>query len=99
MGCGEILWGSSGPAESVLAQMLRLLSRHGAGISEGAQEHQLLSACHRQLDLNIHTKGRLMWACSAPHDAIEQAKVWKCPKKFEKKEKTNLWKQINDIFI
>lgn len=28
-----------------------------------------------------------MWACLAPHDATEQAKVWKCPKKKERKKK------------
>lgn len=76
----------SGPAEPVLAQMLRLLSRHGAGISEGPRT-PAAAACHRQLDLNIHTKGRLMWACLAPHDAIEQAEVWNCPKKLLKKKK------------
>lgn len=27
----------SGPAEPILAQVLRLLSRHGAGISEGSK--------------------------------------------------------------
>lgn len=32
----------------------------------GAQAHQLLSLCHRQLYLNIHTKCRLMCICLAP---------------------------------
>lgn len=54
------------------------------------QEHQLLSAYRRQLYLNIHTKGRLMWTCLAPHDAIKQAKVWKCQKEFLKKGAGNL---------
>lgn len=36
----------------------------------GAQAHQLLSLCNRQLYLNIHRKCRLMCVCLAPHGVL-----------------------------
>lgn len=46
----------------------------------GAQAHQLLSPCHRQLYLNIHTKCRLMCACLAPHGVPRTGQSVKLPK-------------------
>lgn len=64
------IWGDSGPARAGGA----CFGPDAAASVQawhwdicGAQTHQLLSPCHRQLYLNIHTTGRLMCACLAPH--------------------------------
>lgn len=68
-GCYWWDFGCVGHCEPALAHVLQLLSRRGTRVSVGARAHQLLSACHRQLYVNIHTIKRGPEWCLATHAA------------------------------
>lgn len=85
LGFGQILvWmGLPGPAGACIGPVAAASVQAWHRDICGAQAHQLLSLCHRQLYLNIHTKCRLMCVCLAPHGVLSNRPkcVWNCPKR------------------